>query len=171
MGRRLSAERPYTPLDESLITQVLQPPAPSVSSAIVKPPGAQLNAPDVSSNPQAFEASHADSIARAPRREPPALPRMDCTLRLRVSRQDKREFEAFTARFAAGVDATLKPSNVLRAMLSVLQNAEPVLADLTRHSTHSLRRPPNDDAVAYAAFEHCVVRLIDSAVRRSPPVR
>lgn len=171
MGRRLSAERPYTPLDESLITQVLQPLAPIVSSATVKPPAAQPDTPEASANPRAFHDSRADSISRAPPANPPALPRMDCTLRLRVSRQDKREFEAFTARFAAAVDATLKPSNVLRAMLSVLQNAEPVLADLTRHSTHSLRRPPNDDAVAYAAFEHCVVRLIDSAVRRSPPVR
>lgn len=166
MGRRLSAERPYTPLDESLISRVLQPEA---AEAAATP--ASVRAVPSSGHPHApaVVAPPGEPAVTPPRRAP--LPRMECTLRLRVSRRDKREFEAFTARVGAALDATLKPSNVLRAMLCVLQNAEPALADLARQASHTLRRPPNDDAVAYAEFEDRLVRLIDSAVRHSPPVR
>jgi hypothetical protein len=61
-----------------------------------------------------------------------------------------------------------KPSNVLRAMLSVLQNAE---HELSEHAWKAapIKRPPNDDAFAYADFEYRLVRIIDAAIRQSPP--
>jgi hypothetical protein len=95
---------------------------------------------------------------------------MDAMLRLKVAMRDKREFEAFTARLGVTLNTTLRPSNLIRAMLSVMQNAETELAELARREP-PLRRPPNDDLVGYADFEGRVVRLLDAAVRRSTPVR
>lgn len=144
MAKRLDSEKPYTPLDSSVISTVL------------------------SSQPAT------DSLAAQPTPARPAstasVERMDAMLRLKVAMRDKREFEAFTARLGVTLNTTLRPSNLIRAMLSVMQNAETELAELARREP-PLRRPPNDDLVGYADFESRVVRLLDAAVRRSAPVR
>jgi hypothetical protein len=95
---------------------------------------------------------------------------MNATLRLKVAIRDKREFEAFTARLGVALDTTLKPSNLLRAMLAVMQNAELLINRLALREA-PLKRPPNDDAFAYADFEQRLVRMIDSAIRQSTPLQ
>ena len=205
MAKRLSAERPYTPLDDTLLASVLSParsapPAPHVTLASVETrttePHVDTKRELVTDSPEAGVASpkRLQSETATPayeRRVRRAWPRqgadpartvaahvavadeserMSATLRLKVARRDKREFEAFTARLGAALDTTLKPSNLLRAMLSVMQNAEPALSDLARRQA-PLRRPPNDDAIAYADFEQRLVCAIDAAVRLSPPLK
>ncbi len=206
MAKRLSAERPYTPLDDTLLASVLSPaksPSPalpvgetSVEGSYAEPhvemAGEPFTAADVGTSlqkgPQSEAVLPTPAYARRVReawhrqRPEPAQTattqftgadeseRMSATLRLKVARRDKREFEAFTARLGAALETTLKPSNLLRAMLSVLQNAEPALSDLARRQA-PLRRPPNDDAIAYADFEHRLVCAIDAAVRLSAPLK
>lgn len=144
MAKRLDSEKPYTPLDSSVISTVLSS-QPATNSAATQP-----TPPRPASNT--------------------SVERMDAMLRLKVAMRDKREFEAFTARLGVTLNTTLRPSNLIRAMLSVMQNAETELAELARREP-PLRRPPNDDLVGYADFESRVVRLLDAAVRRSAPVR
>jgi len=144
VAKRLDSEKPYTPLDSSVISTVLSS-QPSIDSAATQPTPARPT-----SNT--------------------SVERMDAMLRLKVAMRDKREFEAFTARLGVTLNTTLRPSNLIRAMLSVMQNAETELAELARREP-PLRRPPNDDLVGYADFESRVVRLLDAAVRRSAPVR
>jgi hypothetical protein len=144
VAKRLDSEKPYTPLDSSVISTVLSS-QPATNSAATQP-----TPPRPASNT--------------------SVERMDAMLRLKVAMRDKREFEAFTARLGVTLNTTLRPSNLIRAMLSVMQNAETELAELARREP-PLRRPPNDDLVGYADFESRVVRLLDAAVRRSAPVR
>jgi hypothetical protein len=259
MAKRLVDEKPYTPLDNSLISHVLRPsppvarvepkpsqafqdaspqvavaatppfqvqpreslpPAvesqkveqvrsspplqapeqrPAVSAQTSEPPAPQAKFEELSARqpvdePQMPSRLARRTIARA-RQQPEAVTpgdsnqddyvlsserpithpdalveRMDATLRLRCPVRDKREFEAFVARLGTTFNTTLKPSNLLRAMLTVLQNAEPALSDAARREP-AMKRPPNDDLVAYADFEHRLVRLVDVAIRRSTPLK
>lgn len=196
MARRLLAEKPYTPLDDSLLTSVLSPAAQTPAAEHQRPGGNALSIktgrrprrqPTVEMSledgvhPASIHAEHPvadeapDQHRYAPRRvlspeRHAASERMEATLRLKVAIRDKREFEAFTARLAIALNTTLKPSNLLRAMLTVMQNSEPSLNELARREP-PLKRPANDDVIAYADFEHRIVRVLDAAVRRSPALR
>lgn len=114
--------------------------------------------------------SRAGKLSAKAENAPAHAERMNATLRLKVSSREKREFEAFVARLGGSLDATLKPSNILRVMLTIAQHAEASLTDAARRLT-PLRRPPNDDAIAYAEFEERLVRLLDSAIRNSTPLK
>lgn len=188
MAKRLSDEKPYTPFEGSLVASVLAPPPPEPEPPAVelaepvrrrverlaeKPTGSQRprRLRSASIERTSVTAPATDAVARPERVRPaPGEERMTATLRLQTAVRDKREFEAFVARLAAALDTTIKPSNVLRVLLAVAQHAEPVIAELARNHV-PLKRPPNDDSVAYAEFEQRLVQLVDSAIRRSPPMR
>jgi hypothetical protein len=235
MAKRLIDEKPYTPLDNSLISHVLRPsppvprieprpvqefqepspqvvvaataplqvqapaPRPAVAAQTPEPPAPQAKFEEPNARRSVDEQQMPSRLARRTiaRARPQAetvtsgemnqedyvlsserpvtqadalVERMDATLRLRCPVRDKREFEAFVARLGTTFNTTLKPSNLLRAMLTVLQNAEPALSDAARREP-AMKRPPNDDLVAYADFEHRLVRLVDVAIRRSTPLK
>lgn len=181
MARRLSAEEPYTPLDTALLVSVLRPksePSPAASSikedATTPQTRRRQTRPRMGPEKSMFGSRDPQTSPSSPlehqRQQPTAtFERMNATLRLKVPVSDKREFEAFTARLETALDTTLKPSNLLRAMLTVLQNAEPLMCEAARREA-PLKRPPNDDAYAYAEFEHRLVRLMDAAIRQSSPL-
>lgn len=188
MAKRLSDEKPYTPFEGSLVASVLTPPPPEpepVVAKVAEPTHEGVERiSDKTTTPQRTRRLRPASVVRAPIRAAkieevtpteqtrPASgeERMTATLRLQTAVRDKREFEAFVARLAAALDTTIKPSNVLRVLLAVAQHAEPVIAELARNHV-PLKRPPNDDSVAYAEFEQRLVQLVDGAIRRSPPMR
>ena len=186
MARPLRPEKPYTPLDNHLLGSVLSPKHdPECVDVIadtplteVAPENRRVSRRRIASGQVRGLAVNSDeshtlsdsSFGRAlDRNHDTSEQRMNATLRLKVAIHDKRDFEAFTARLAAALNTTLKPSNLLRAMLTVMQNAEVLLNDLARREK-PLKRPPNDDAFAYAEFENRLVRMMDSAIRQSTPL-
>jgi len=178
MARRLEQEPPYTPLDDSLVISVLRPSSPDVTQPLpllekTSSSPWRLPGPAIAAETQLQMRPPLPPVGRAtaqPETAPAQAERMTATLRLKVSSREKREFEAFVARLGGSLDATLKPSNILRVMLAIAQHAETSLSGIARRQA-PLRRPPNDDAIAYAEFEHQLVRLLDSAIRNSTPLK
>jgi hypothetical protein len=58
----------------------------------------------------------------------------------------------------------------LRSLLLILRHAERELVTRAGRSG-PLRRPPNDDPAAIAAFEHRLGRILLGAFREAPPLR
>jgi hypothetical protein len=69
---------------------------------------------------------------------------------------------------AAQFHTPVKPSHVLRATVTLLRRSADELVKQSRR-VGPLKRPPNNDAMALAAFEHYLAQVIDSAFRNSPP--
>lgn len=177
MAKRLEREVPYTPLDDSLVNSVLKPPQeqspqdapiPQTSRRASSPRTRPRTGTQVIGQPVLDAPSNQDAAKQSA--NPAETERMNATLRVKASSREKREFESFVARLGAALDTTLKPSNLLRALLTVAQHAEAEFTEKARRLA-PLRRPPNDDAIAYAEFEHRLVRLIDAAIRAATPMR
>jgi len=169
MAKRLRQELPYSPLDSQLLSSVLQPAVPTTDSSEVAP----LPKPKKNRLVRARRVQHHENLdVRLPVDPPPAESlgeRLNAVLRLRVTKREKREFEALVARLGGLLDVTLKPSNVLRSMLGVLEQIEPQIPDQAA-AFGPFHRPPNDDTVSYADFEHRLVRLFDACIRAGTPV-
>lgn len=181
MAKRLSIERPYTPLDASLVSDVLsQVPQPEPAVAERSPKPIRSSRTRSASSDQSLLRTQVEREAKAPRDEsrarvvaaaPSSLQeRMNSVARVKMSRREKRELEAFVARLAATLDATILPSNVLRALSAIVQNAESAIAEQARRHL-PISRPSNNDVVAYAEFEQRLVQILDAAIRRATPVR
>ena len=60
----------------------------------------------------------------------------------------------------------LKLSHVLRATISLLMHSQDELLKQSEKMGR-LKRPPNNDPVALATFEHNLARILDRAIRGS----
>ncbi len=170
MAKRLHAETPYSPLDSRLLSSVLRPNPEEVeteSASISKSVAVQKT---VIRSRRHRRAGSAD--IRLPGETPPVelrVEKLNAVLRLKVSKREKRDFEAMVARLSGVLDATVKPSNVLRSMLGVLTQIESHVLDHA-DAFGPYHRPPNDDAVSYADFEHRLLRLFDACIRAAKPI-
>jgi len=95
-----------------------------------------------------------------PARETLAGPTVtETTLRTRIHPDDKRRFESLCVRLGV----TVRPSNLLRALLVLAHRVEPSLHDHARH-THGLVRPRNDDRKGTAEFERRLSEVLAAAI-------
>lgn len=102
--------------------------------------------------------------ASAPLRETLAGQTMtETTLRTRIHPDDKRRFESMCVRLSESLGVTVRPSNLLRALLVLAHRVEPSLHDRARH-THGLVRPRNDDRKATAEFERRLSEVLAAAI-------
>jgi hypothetical protein len=99
----------------------------------------------------------------APPRETLGEPAVtETTLRTRIHPDDKRRFESLCVRLSESLGVTVRPSNLLRALLVLAHRAEPSLHDHAR-VTHGLVRPRNDDRKGIAEFERRLSEVIAAA--------
>lgn len=84
----------------------------------------------------------------------------ETTLRTRIHPDDKRRFESLCVRLSESLHVTVRPSNLLRALLVFAFRCEASLHAEAR-SIHGLVRPANDNHRAMAEFESSIAGLIE----------
>lgn len=172
MAKRVPpSDKPYEPVNAALAQSVLQhrpleggapSPAPPPSTpaprkvAEVREPGPAEDAGD--GKPAEDETEQV-----------PKFERLDREKRLLLSKSEEREFERLVSEMAEQLGTPLKPSHVLRAVMTLLLNADEELAKQCG-KVGFLKRPPNGDLAALAVFEHSMARIIDIAFRNTKPL-
>lgn len=100
---------------------------------------------------------------RAPAQRP--MPRSattvtrETTIRTRMEPDDKRRVESLCVRLSESLRATVRPSNLLRALLLLVRDAEASLHAEARR-VHGLERPSNNDRLAMQEFEGSLAAVL-----------
>ena len=154
-------ETPYRPVDDALVRAVLNPEPAAPDPGEYHPP-----AP-----PKLVGIQGRKDAQPAP--EPPAAPaaeKLTREKRVLLTPTEEWELDRLVADMAAQLRTPLKPSHVLRAVVTLLQHAGDELVKQSRR-VGPLKRPANNDAVGLAAFEHYLAQVIDSALRNAAHFR
>lgn len=162
MAKRVPVEeKPYRPLQASLVRAVAERPHSRIEASVADSP-----------QPSVAPLAAVQSIMRPPpvtprplsadQRDPTARQRRE--KRVLLTPSEEQSFESLVARTAHALGTPLKSSHVLRAAIAVLLRAEDDLVRESR-SIAPLTRPPNGSAHAIAAFERSIAEIITRAVR------
>lgn len=89
------------------------------------------------------------------------------TLRTRLGSADKRAVELLCIRISDALATTVRPSNLLRALLALAVRHESQCRDEARH-TRGLIRPANEDHAAMRDFDNQVSELLLRALAPRP---
>ena len=165
-------EKPYRPVDEALVHSVLNPEMPEESEeAATETATAQV---------VSFPTRHPEPRREVPKGREPARARKEDHApepekltrekRFLLTPTEDRELERLVADMALELGTPLKPSHVIRAMVTVLRHADEELIKQSRR-VGPLKRPPNGDATALAAFEHYLAQLIEGGIRNCKPLK
>lgn len=166
MARRVPpGEKPYRPVDDALVHSVLKhaprpagsPPTP----AVVKEGSASSGPVPL---PLAPEPAAPDGQSLAA-----TLEKLCREKRLLLTPSEEREVERLVSDMAQHLNTPVKASHVLRATVTLLRHAGDELLRQSRR-VGPVKRPPNNDALALANFEHLLARLIEVAVRNTRPL-
>lgn len=179
-------EEPYRPLlDTSLVTATLSQAAATIAtttSAAAQPPGlfavpgrAAEAAPRIDP-PRRIEQIRppAESVVREadpPRPAPQQLfEKFDQEKRILFTRGETQAIDRLVTSLAGRLNAQVKVSHVIRALVGLLLNAE---GEVDRRAGESgpLVRPPNGDPQALQKFEREIGRIIAAALRDAGPPR
>src|SRR5262245_29304266 len=119
------------------------------------------------------EAERHDTVAEAGRAAQPRQPlveKFDHEKRILFTRPESQAIDRLVTSLAGRLNAQVKVSHVMRALVALLLNAE---AEVDRRAGESgpLFRPPNGDAKALQRFEHEIARIIGVAFRDAGPVK
>lgn len=166
-------EKPYRPVDDALVRSVLNP-EPMIS---------EEDQETDSSEPQPSPRTTADTstpkVLTLPRRksEPdeererkPEPERFTREKRFLLTPSEDKQIDRLVAEIAENLGTAIKPSHMIRAMTTLLCHASDELIKQSRR-VGPIKRPPNGDTTALAAFEHYLSQLIDTAVRNSKPLK
>lgn len=195
MAKRAGAdEKPFRPLETSLIRSVMvgntaqvvapvetapvvqlpvQEPKPVAPAPVAPPPEPVVlkeERPAVEARPKVAVRS---PVERRPK--PAALvdvvaERMDREKRVLLTASEERAIERVVANLGAELGTTLKLSHVLRSCMLLLVNAEQELLDRARSSA-PLVRPPNGDMPALAEFDKAVAAVVAAGLRNARAIR
>lgn len=192
-------EKPYRPLEESLVRSVLSGPtfatgqgavgggSPAVavaapasvpqenSPAPARPmprlvPTTQQNQPAAGSPAPATHPPESPPVRRAVAASDPMLEPRDREKRMLLTRSEERDVERLVDRLAQELGTSLKLSHVLRAYTLLLLHAEDEILDRARGTGH-LARPGNGNAPQLAEFEKAVAQILMNGFRDAPTIR
>lgn len=107
--------------------------------------------------------------------EPRAVPKaivdkFDQEKRILFTRSETQAFDRLVGALASRLNAQVKVSHVIRALVSLALNAEGEI-DKRAGEANPLVRPPNGDAQALQKFERDIARILASGLRDSGPIR
>lgn len=156
MARRPPGEeKPFRPLDLSVLSAVVQHSSVPLESA---PADARvLNMP----SSQRLEPRRETIPERA---AVAVVQRLDQEKRVLYTRDERQALDRLVHNLAVRLQTQLKASHVLRAMTALLLHAEGQI-DQRAGERGSLIRPPNGDAAALQRFEREIADLLLHAIR------
>lgn len=145
-------EKPFRPLDVSLLNSVIQHGSEPTRLAPPEP------------------VRKESGLALAPTRVQIPLPgarRLEQELRVLYTRQERQSLDRLVSTLAIRLQTQLKASHVIRALTSLILNAEAKL-DLRGAERGPLARPANGDVAGLLRFEREIALLISQAIRDAP---
>jgi hypothetical protein len=155
MARRAPLdEKPYRPLDASMLSAVLQPgtvAAGTLESVRVATPTAPVVV----------------TLRSEPSGRPSAL---NHEKRILFTREEARSLDRIVGNLAERLQTPVKVSHVFRALAALLLSAERDLAQAASIRA-PLIRPPNGDLAALHEFERQLARMMAEALRSAEPRR
>lgn len=194
MAKRVSPdEKPFRPLEDSLIRSVIQgrtgaaqdvepgegtkvaPATPRAEVATVPNPARTLTLAEEAPPPMLGPSRQPPAGRQSPtrgREAPVAVlsERMDREKRVLLSRSEEAALDRAVARMGTELGTSLKLSHVLRACVSLVLHSEDELVQRARQSP-KLIRPANGDSPSLAVFERGVAQVLLSAFRDARQVR
>jgi hypothetical protein len=96
--------------------------------------------------------------------------KFDQEKRILFTRAESQAIDRLVTSLAGRLNAQVKVSHVMRALVALLLNAEGEV-DKRAGETGLLVRPPNGDAKALQRFEREIARIIGAALRDAGPVK
>lgn len=169
MARRVpSDEKPYSPVQAALVEAVVrgggEEAAPNASPDLRPVEPQRVVQLPASTRRSRKEKEQGPSKAEVPR------DRLEREKRVLLSRSEEVAIGELVQRLSACGTSGLKFSHLLRASVLLLRHCEQELVERVKRA-ENLMRPPNDNALALAEFEHRVAQEFASAIRASPPLR
>lgn len=176
-------EKPYRPLlDADLVSAALSHTAPSAPTPPVASPVTKVV--EITRPEPARRAEPVPQLERASTPAPVALPeiethhqamqalieKFDQEKRILFTRSETQAIDRLVIALAARLNAQVKVSHVIRALVGLLLHAEGHV-DKRAGETGPLVRPPNGDAKALQQFEREIGRIISAALRDAGPPR
>lgn len=165
MARRAPVdEKPFRPLDVSVLSSVLQhaPEArgdqPQQSPRVVEVP-----LPSPRSVPMAPTPAAAGAVL-------PEVPRLDQEKRILFTREETQAIDRLIHNLAVRLRTQVKVSHVLRALTMLLLHAESQV-DQRAGECGVMVRPSNGDYAALKEFEHGIARILVHAIRDAGELR
>jgi hypothetical protein len=167
-------EKPYRPVDDALVRSVLNP-QPMLSdedqeSDSEESPTAQTRPAAESSTPKVLTLPRRKSEPEEERERKPEPERFTREKRFLLTPSEDKQLDRLVADVAEHLGTAIKPSHMIRAMTTLLCHASDELIKQSRR-VGPIKRPPNGDTTALAAFEHYLSQLIETAVRNSKPLK
>ena len=175
-------EQPYRPLlDPSVLSAAIAQPAPPRAPAATEPPrpSAQKVVELSRSEPArrdepAERARESGDPTPGPGRAAAAFPayveKFDQEKRILFTRAESQAIDRLVTSLAMRLNAQVKVSHVIRALVALLLNAEGEI-DRRAGEAGPLVRPPNGDAKALQRFEREIARIVGAALRDAGPVK
>lgn len=184
MAKRAAAdEKPYRPLlDANLVTAALSQvvtPTPREKEVEVSRPAPSL--------PKITDATRVELQRRIEQIQEPThqtmLPpreerrigqelveKFDHEKRILFTRGETQAIDRLVTSLAARLNAQVKVSHVIRALVALLLNSEAEI-DKRAGEAGPLVRPPNGDALALQRFEREIARIVSAGIRDAGPLR
>jgi hypothetical protein len=158
-------EKPFRPLDVSILNSVVKH-VPDPGRSVALPEGTQklIQSASVSSirNQQISEARIVPLA--------PVVQRLDQEKRILFTRDETQAIDRLVSNLAVRFRTQVKVSHVMRALSTLMLNAEGQIDQ--RAGEHGLlNRPPNGDFSALQEFEREIARIIASGIRDAGPLR
>lgn len=164
MARRAPVdEKPFRPLDVSVLSAVLQH-APEARGD--KPPPS----PRVVDLPAPAPRSVLSTPAAAASAAMPEVPRFDQEKRILFTREETLAIDRLINNLAVRLRTQIKVSHVLRALTTLLLHAE-AQVDQRAGESGSMTRPSNGDYAALKEFEQGIARILAHAIRDAGELR
>jgi hypothetical protein len=173
-------EQPYRPLlDTSLVAAAVAKAGPSPVAAPAAPVApADARTPSHTHSGQRFEVlrpgpqepsgkGETDRPADALR---PLVQKFDQEKRILFTRAETQAIDRLVTSLASRLNAQVKVSHVMRALVTLLLHAEGPL-DRRAGEAGPIVRPPNGDPQALQRFEQEIARIIGAALRDAGPLR
>lgn len=165
-------EKPYRPLlDTELVSAALAhaitPPQPAPQTKVVDLPRAEVLPPR---RPEPLrQAVIAVEESPTPAQQP-LVEKFDQEKRILFTRAESQALDRLVASLASRLNSQVKVSHVMRALASLLLNAE---AEAYRRAGEAgqLVRPPNGDAQALQRFEKEIAKIVGLAITDAGPLR
>lgn len=180
-------EAPFRPLlDMSVISAVAKPadidgaaasgtkivdlPRPETSRKIDEEEGRALDAKISTNNRPVEPASAHTPRSRESASSPEFVEKFDQEKRMLLTRSESGALERLVSSLASRLNTQVKQSHILRALVTLVLNAEREI-DKRAGEAGSLVRPPNGDSKALQRFEREIAKIIADGLRDAGSLR
>ena len=164
MARRLPVgEKPFRPLDVSVLNSVMHHRAEARGAVVVARPEPAANVIELSAPVRPVPA-RSEAVQPKTLLAIPPLQRLDQEKRILFTREETQALDRLVNTLAMRLRTQVKASHVLRALTSLLLDAEAQL-DQRAGESGPLTRPANGDFAALQRFERELSVIVAHALR------